>query len=133
MSSTDDNQTSSTLQNIKGHAQYVLGAGEGAIASATSSDSWSASAEQNKQEGIQTIRDASSTDDASNDQSDSLAAKACPVVGGGVGQTGSDGSDNLGSDFNSSANTNTLSSGQQSDDTQAFGQANTADGNPQWS
>ncbi|KAK0530594.1 hypothetical protein OC834_003264, partial [Tilletia horrida] len=69
-----------------------------AIASVTGSSEWAASADQDKQAGVQTIRQASSAaaaaaadgspaDGTTTNADDSLAAKACPVAGGGVGQS----------------------------------------------
>ncbi|KAK0523005.1 hypothetical protein OC835_006387 [Tilletia horrida] len=94
---SDTNTENSTLQNLGGHAQYVKGAAESAIASVTGSSEWAASADQDKQAGVQTIRQASAAAAAAADGSpadgtttnadDSLAAKACPVAGGGVGQS----------------------------------------------
>ncbi|CAD6888569.1 unnamed protein product [Tilletia controversa] len=85
MSSTNTNASeNSTLQNLAGHAQYVKGAAEEAVAGLTGSSDWASSADQDKQAGVQTIRQASSTDDSADKES--VAAKACPVAGGGVGQ-----------------------------------------------
>ncbi|KAK0537339.1 hypothetical protein OC842_001647 [Tilletia horrida] len=91
---SDTNTENSTLQNLGGHAQYVKGAAESAIASVTGSSEWAASADQDKQAGVQTIRQASAAaadgspaDGTTTNADDSLAAKACPVAGGGVGQS----------------------------------------------
>ncbi|KAE8217013.1 hypothetical protein CF319_g8799 [Tilletia indica] len=85
-STNTSSSESSTYQNLAGHAQYAKGAAEDAVAGLTGNSDWAASAKEDKKEGVQTIRQASSVGDEQW-QKDSLAAKACPIAGGGLGES----------------------------------------------
>ncbi|KAI6835591.1 hypothetical protein D0869_11075 [Hortaea werneckii] len=78
---------SSNEQNpslVGGHAQYVKGAAEGAVGSVTGADDWKSSADQDKQAGIDAMKQASANRDPNQSgfgKAEELAGKAAGCEG----------------------------------------------------
>ncbi|RMY24628.1 hypothetical protein D0867_01257 [Hortaea werneckii] len=81
------NTMSSNEQNpslVGGHAQYVKGAAEGAVGSVTGADDWKSSADQDKQAGIDAMKQASANRDPNQSgfgKAEELAGKAAGCEG----------------------------------------------------
>ncbi len=73
-------------------AEYVKGAAESLVGDVTGSKDWKEAGEEIKQDATEAIRNAAQTTEKADDstatgKAQTLAEKACPAVGGGVGQT----------------------------------------------